>query len=361
MNLCIGIVGLPNVGKSTLFNALLKKQVALAANYPFATIEPNTGIVDVPDDRLQALSDFIHKTEKVESGFKIIPATIKVVDIAGIVKGASEGAGLGNKFLSHIREVDAIAQVVREFSDADVVQTGENPKSDIETINTELILADMETIIKLIDNATTDLKRITLDKATTQIRVDALTRIKQSLDAGMLASETNLTTEEKTTLGNLPLITLKPMIYVYNVDEKDAAKEVANSNEIIISAKIESEVASLDETESKEYLESLGLKQSGLHRLAKVAYGILGLQSYLTAGPKEVRAWTIKKGTKAPQAAAVIHTDFEKGFIKAECINWQKLVDAESYVKAKELGQLRLEGKEYIVQDGDVIEFKINA
>jgi GTP-binding protein YchF len=357
----IGIVGLPNVGKSTLFNALLKKQVALAANYPFATIEPNTGIVDVPDDRLHALAEFIHKTEKVESGFKIIPATIKVVDIAGIVKGASEGAGLGNKFLSHIREVDAIAQVVREFTDADVVQTGENPKSDIETINTELILADMETITKLIDNATTDLKRISLDKATTQMRIDALKKIKEALDAGQLASEAGLTSEEKIALGNIPLITTKPMIYVYNVDEKDAAKESTKPNELIISAKIESDVASLEEAEATEYLTSLGLKQSGLHRLAKVAYDILGLQSFLTAGPKEVRAWTIKKGTKAPQAAAVIHTDFEKGFIKAECINWHKLIEAGSYVKAKELGQLRLEGKDYIVQDGDVIEFKINA
>ncbi len=357
----IGIVGLPNVGKSTLFNALLKKQVALAANYPFATIEPNTGIVDVPDDRLDALADFIKKTEKIESGFKIIPATIKVVDIAGIVKGASEGQGLGNKFLSHIREVDAIAQVVREFTDADVVQTGENPKSDIETINTELILADMETITKLIDNATTDLKRVTLDKATTQMRIDALKKIKDALDAGQLASEAGLTPEEKTAVGNLPLITTKPMIYVYNVDEKDAAKEATKPNELIISAKVESEVSSLDEAEAAEYLESLGLKQSGLHRLAKKAYDILGLQSFLTAGPKEVRAWTIKKGTKGPQAAAVIHTDFEKGFIKAECINWQKLIDAGSYVKAKELGQLRLEGKEYVVQDGDVIEFKINA
>jgi GTP-binding protein YchF len=357
----IGIVGLPNVGKSTLFNALLKKQVALAANYPFATIEPNTGIVDVPDPRLQALADFVHKTEKVESGFKIIPATIKVVDIAGIVKGASEGAGLGNKFLSHIREVDAIAQVVREFTDADVVQTGENPKSDIETINTELILADMETIGKLIDNATTDLKRVTMDKAQTQIRIDALKKIKEALDAGKLASEAGLTSDEKIAAGKLPLITTKPMIYVYNVDEKDAAKESNKPNELIISAKIESEVASLDEAEAQEYLTSLGLKQSGLHRLAHVAYDILGLQSFLTAGPKEVRAWTIKKGTKAPQAAAVIHTDFEKGFIKAECINYQKLIEAGSYVKAKELGQLRLEGKEYIVQDGDVIEFKVNA
>lgn len=357
----IGIVGLPNVGKSTLFNALLKKQVALAANYPFATIEPNTGIVDVPDERLASLAEFVKKTEKVESGFKIIPATIKVVDIAGIVKGASEGQGLGNKFLSHIREVDAIAQVVREFSDADVVQTGENPVSDIETINTELILADMETISKLIDNATTDLKRVTLDKSLTQVRIDALKKIKESLDAGKLASETQLTDEERSALGKLPLITTKPMIYVFNVDEKDAAKESAKSNELIISAKIESEIASLDETEAKEYLESIGLTQSGLHRLAKVAYDILQLQSFLTAGPKEVRAWTIKKGTKAPQAAAVIHTDFEKGFIKAECINWSKLIEAGSYVAAKEKGWLRLEGKEYVMQDGDVVEFKVNA
>ncbi|MDQ3099448.1 MAG: redox-regulated ATPase YchF [bacterium] len=357
----IGIVGLPNVGKSTLFNALLKKQVALAANYPFATIEPNTGIVDVPDARLEALKGFIEKSEGLDKGFKTIPATIKFIDIAGIVKGASEGLGLGNKFLSHIREVDAIAQVVREFSDADVIHTGENPKSDIETINTELILADMDTMNKLIDNATTDLKRITMDKATTQIRIDALKRIKESLDAGKLASETKITDEEKNALGNLPLITTKPMIYVYNVDETQASRESTYANELIISAQIESELGNLDEEESKEYLESLGLKQSGLHRLALKAYQILGLQSFLTAGPKEVRAWTISKGTKAPKAAAVIHTDFEKGFIKAETINWEKLIEAGSYVKARENGWLRIEGKEYIVQDGDVIEFKVNA
>ncbi len=357
----IGIVGLPNVGKSTLFNALLKKQVALAANYPFATIEPNTGIVDVPDSRLEELKEVIEKSEGLDKGFKIVPATIKFIDIAGIVKGASEGQGLGNKFLSHIREVDAIAQVVREFSDADVVQTGENPKSDIETINTELILADMETMNKLIDNAITDLKRVTMDKATTQMRIDALKRIKVSLDEGKLASETKLADEERSAIGNLPLITTKPMIYVYNVDESEAARVSDKENELIISAKIESELANLDETESKEYLESLGLKQSGLHRLAKKAYDILGLQSFLTAGPKEVRAWTIKKSTKAPKAAAVIHTDFEKGFIKAETINWQKLVEAGSYTKARENGWLRIEGKEYIVQDGDVIEFKVNS
>jgi ribosome-binding ATPase len=355
----IGIVGLPNVGKSTLFNALLKKQVALAANYPFATIEPNVGIVDVPDNRLEKLAEFIKKTEKIESGFKIIPATIKFVDIAGIVKGASEGQGLGNKFLSHIREVDAIAQVVREFTDADVVQTGENPDSDKETINTELILADMETMNKLLDGAQTELKR-KRDDILLQAKVSGLQKIKDILDAGKLANETSLTDEEASALGKLPLITIKPMIYVHNVDESQAAS-APKGNEIVISAKIESEIAALSDEEATEFLESLGLEQSGLHRLAKKAYDILGLQSFLTAGPKEIRAWTIKKGTKAPQAAAVIHTDFEKGFIKAEVINWQKLIDAGSYVKAKELGQLRLEGKEYIMQDGDVVEFKINA
>lgn len=357
----IGIVGLPNVGKSTLFNALLKKTVALAANYPFATIEPNVGIVDVPDARLEQLSDFTKKTEKIESGYKIIPATIKVVDIAGIVKGASEGEGLGNKFLSHIREVDAIVQVVRSFTDSEVIQTGsDDPMANIATVNTELILADLETITKLIDNAAIEQKRNRSD-LTVQSKIDALNKLKAGLDSGTLAKDVPLADDERSAIGKLPLITVKPMLYVFNVDEEKAGEYLDKTDAMIISAKIESDLASLDEAEAKEYLNSLGLEESGLHRLARKAYELLNLQSYFTTGPKETRAWTIKKGTKAPQAAAVIHTDFEKGFIKAEVINYQELIKAGSYTAAKEAGKLRLEGKEYIMQDGDVVEFKVNA
>jgi GTP-binding protein YchF len=357
----IGIVGLPNVGKSTLFNALLKKTVALAANYPFATIEPNIGIVDVPDPRLIELSEFTKKTEKIESTYRILPATIKFVDIAGIVKGASQGEGLGNKFLSHIREVDAIIQVVRAFSDPDVIQTGsDNPQSNISTINTELILADLETIQKLIDNAQTDLRR-RRDDLQIQLRLEILQKIQTGLNQGQLAKDVSLTPDEYTASCNLPLITLKPMLYVFNVDEDRAGESLAQPDAITISAKIESELSNLDELEAQEYLQSLGLTQSGLHRLARKTYDLVGLQSFFTTGPKETRAWTISKGTKAPQAAAVIHTDFEKGFIKAEVINYQDLIQAGSYTAAKESGKLRLEGKDYLMRDGDVVEFKVNA
>ena len=357
----IGIVGLPNVGKSTLFNALLKKTVALAANYPFATIEPNIGIVDVPDPRLIALSEFTEKTEKIESTYRILPATIKFVDIAGIVKGASQGEGLGNKFLSHIREVDAIIQVVRAFSDPDVIQTGsDNPQSNIATINTELILADLETIQKLIDTAQTDIRR-RRDDLQVQMRLEILQKIQNGLNQGQLAKDVLLTSDEQSASHSLPLITLKPMLYVFNVDEDRAGESLSQPDAITISAKIESELSNLDEIEAQEYLQSLGLTQSGLHRLARKTYDLVGLQSFFTTGPKETRAWTITKGTKAPQAAAVIHTDFEKGFIKAEVINYQELIQAGSYAAAKESGKLRLEGKEYLMRDGDVVEFKVNA
>lgn len=357
----IGIVGLPNVGKSTLFNALLKKTVALAANYPFATIEPNVGIVDVPDERLHQLSEFTKKTEKIESGYKIIPATIKFVDIAGIVKGASQGEGLGNKFLAHIREVDAIVQVVRSFSDPDVIQTGsDNPQDNIATINTELIIADIETTNKLIDNAQIELKR-KRDDLSAQTRLEALQKIAQGLDNGTLAKDIHLSDDERQALGKLPLITIKPMLYVFNVDEDNAGEELVQNDALTVSAKIEAELATLSDADAQEYLTSLGLKESGLHRLARKAYSLIQLQSFFTTGPKETRAWTIKRGTKAPQAAAVIHTDFEKGFIKAEVINYAELIQAGSYTAAKEAGKLRLEGKEYVMQDGDVVEFKVNA
>jgi GTP-binding protein YchF len=361
MSLSVGIVGLPNVGKSTLFNALLKKTVALAANYPFATIEPNIGIVDVPDPRLIELSEFTKKTEKIESYYRILHATIKFVDIAGIVKGASQGEGLGNKFLAHIREVDAIIQVVRAFSDPDVIQTGSNdPQSNISTVNTELILADLETIQKLINNAQTDLKR-RKDDPQIQLRLNTLQKIQAGLNQGQLAKHVSLTPDEHTASRNLPLITLKPMLYVFNVDEDRAGESLSQPDAIIISAKIEAELSNLDELEAQEYLQSLGLTESGLHRLARKTYDLIGLQSFFTTGPKETRAWTIPKGTKAPQAAAVIHTDFEKGFIKAEVINYQDLIQAGSYAAAKESGKLRLEGKDYLMRDGDVVEFKVNA
>ena len=315
----------------------------------------------MPDPRLQELSEFTKKTLKIESGYKLIPATVKFVDIAGIVKGASQGEGLGNKFLAHIREVDAIVQVVRSFSDPDVIQTGsQDPKENIETINTELIISDLETTQKLIDNAQTDLKR-KRDDLKTQARLVALQKIKENLDQGVLAKDVSLTTEEQDSLGKLPLITINPMLYVLNVDEDKAGEELSQPDALVISAKIESELATLDNSEATEYLRSLGITQSGLHRLAEKAYDLVGLQSFFTTGPKETRAWTIHKGTKAPKAASVIHTDFEKGFIKAEVINYKELIAEGSYQAAKEAGKLRLEGKEYIMQEGDVVEFKVNT
>ncbi len=354
----VGIVGLPNVGKSTLFNALLKKQVAAAANYPFTTIEPNVGVVEVPDERLTKLANTV-KTEK------IIPATVEFVDIAGLVKGAAEGEGLGNKFLSHIREVDAIAHVVRAFEDPNVIraESSSNAKSDVETINTELILADLETIEKLIFSSEKDTKALVKGEA---VRLKGLEKIKASLEKGILAKDVELTKEENEALGPLPLITIKPVLYVYNVAESDLNQESRIKNEefkpsVVISAKVEAELTELNETEQKDYLKELGLTESGLERLIREAYKLLGLVTYFTAGEKEVRAWTIKTGTKAPQAAGVIHTDFEKGFIKAEVINWQKLLEAGGWTAAREKGWVRLEGKDYIFQDGDTTVFKFNV
>ncbi len=364
----VGIVGLPNVGKSTLFNALLKKSPfakasegqasgAKVANYPFTTIDPNVGVVEVPDSRLEKLA-------KVVNTQKIVPAIVQFVDIAGLVKGAAQGEGLGNKFLAHIREVDATLHVVRAFEEDDVVRSGENPKSDIETINTELILADLETIQKLIENETKDTKGTKETKG----RLESLEIIKKGLEKGVLGRNVDLTTEEKELLGTLPLITAKPVIYVFNVSErglkgtvefKDIFGEFAPS--VIISAKIEAELVELGEEEQKEYLKQLGLEQSGLERLIRESYKLLGLITYFTAGEKEVRAWTVQAGTKAPQAAGTIHTDFEKGFIKAEVINWEKLISAGGWQQAREKGSVRLEGKDYVFQDGDVTIFKFNV
>ena len=347
MNLSVGIVGLPNVGKSTLFNALLRKSQAVAANYPFTTIEPNVGVVPVPDDRLQKLAKVVH-TET------IIPATVKFVDIAGLVKGAAQGEGLGNKFLSHIREVDAIVHLVRDFTDPDVVKTGETPEKDIEIINAELILADLETVEKMLSDAERDLKA-SKDK-TDQARFDGLGKIKVGLEQGKLAKDIELTEPENEALGVLPLLTIKPQLITYNVDEDKLGGEGLR-----ISAKLESELSELSEGEAKEYLAQLGVKESGLEKLIRTAYETLGLISYFTAGEKEVRAWTIEQGTKAPQAAGVIHTDFEKGFIKADVIPWAKLVEAGGWTEAKAKGWVRLEGKDYEFQDGDVTIFRFTT
>ncbi|MBI2026159.1 MAG: redox-regulated ATPase YchF [Candidatus Levybacteria bacterium] len=366
MNLSIGIVGLPNVGKSTLFNALLKKQQALAANYPFATIEPNIGVVAVLDERLQKLAEITKVEEKMVSLPPIKPATVEFVDIAGLVKGASEGAGLGNKFLSHIREVFVIAHVVRVFEDENVVKEGAvDPKSDYETIRTELQIADLQTLQNLNEKAlrTDPIKRQTVEK------------LKEALDNGKNAFEITLTEEESLSIRQLSLLTSKKEIIVLNVAEDKYNPEgiaditqkysdllnINNEKIVVICAKIESELALLSEEEQKEYLKEMGLQQSGLERLIQKAYQELGLISFLTAGVKEVRAWTIKKGFNALLASGEIHTDFMKKFIKAEVVSYKDFVENNGWRGSKEKGKTKLEGKEYIMQDGDIVEFKIGT
>ena len=365
MNLSVGIVGLPNVGKSTLFNALLKKQQAYVANYPFATIEPNVGIVPVPDSRLERLAQ-ITKDEEKMSGFPPIkPATVNFVDIAGLVKGASEGAGLGNKFLSHIREVSIIAHVVRAFEDSNIVREGSvDPKSDYQTIQTELILADLATV----QSAQGKVKRFAKESEKT-----AIEKLFTGLNAGKSAREIELNDEEKEFAKTFFLLSAKPELNVLNVAEatlKDADKiiqiyadqlGISKEKFVTISAKIESELSELSDEEQKEYLQGLGLKTSGLERLIQKAYAALGLISFLTAGEKEVRAWTIRRGTTALMASGTIHTDFMKKFIKAEVVSYEDFVTLNGWKGARENGKARLEGRDYVMQDGDVVEFKIGS
>lgn len=357
MALTIGIVGLPNVGKSTLFNALTKNNV-LAANYPFATIEPNVGVVNLPDARLNKLAEIF-------SSERILPAPVSFVDIAGIVRGASVGEGLGNQFLANIREADAIAQVVRGFVDPDVIHVDGkvDAHSDIETINTELILADMQTLEK----ARTRIEKEVKGKKAEPVALEVVDEALKVLNDGTPLSATKI---DLTPIRELGLLTAKPILYVFNVDEsiltdpskkKALADLVAPAEAVFLDAKVESELIDLTTEEANELLESLGLGESGLDQLARVGFKTLGLQTYLTAGPKEARAWTIRMGDKAPQAAGVIHTDFERGFIKAEIVGFEDLVAAGSMADAKSAGKVRMEGKEYVMKDGDVVEFRFNV
>jgi ribosome-binding ATPase len=359
VSLTLGIVGLPNVGKSTLFNALTNNDV-LAANYPFATIEPNVGVVPLPDPRLDKLAG-------VFSSERTVPAVVSFVDIAGIVKGASEGAGLGNKFLANIREANAICQVIRVFDDPDVIHVdgAVDPSSDIETINTELILADLQTIEKALPR----LEKEARTRKEARPALEAAQQAQEVLNGGrtLFAAGSEV---DAALLRELSLLTLKPFLYVFNADESVLAdpgrraeleKLVAPADAVFLDAKVEAELLELDEESRRELLESIGQDEPGLYSLARAGFHTLGLQTYLTAGPKEARAWTIRKGDTAPQAAGVIHTDFERGFIKAEIVSYDDLIQAGSMAAAKSAGKVRMEGKDYVMADGDVVEFRFNV
>ncbi|MBN9654376.1 redox-regulated ATPase YchF [Halobacillus sp. GSS1] len=365
MALTAGIVGLPNVGKSTLFNAITQAG-ALSANYPFATIDPNVGIVEVPDSRLEKLTELVNPK-------KTVPTAFEFTDIAGIVKGASKGEGLGNQFLSHIRQVDAICHVVRAFEDENITHvSGQvDPITDIETINLELILADLETVSKRMDRVA-KMARQKDKEALAEYAV--LEKLKDALEEETPARAVEFSSDQEKIVKGLHLLTSKPILYVANVSEDEigeadndrvkqirefAAKE--NAEVIVVCAKIESEIAELDNEEKEEFLEDLGIEESGLDQLIKATYNLLGLATYFTAGEQEVRAWTFKEGMTAPQAAGIIHTDFERGFIRAETVSYDDLVDAGSMAVARDRGRVRLEGKEYLVKDGDVIHFRFNV
>lgn len=366
MALKAGIVGLPNVGKSTLFNAITQAG-AESANYPFCTIDPNVGVVEVPDERMDRLAEMVNPN-------RIVPTAFEFVDIAGLVKGASKGEGLGNKFLAHIREVDAIVHVVRCFQDENITHVSGtvDPISDIETINLELILADVDSVDKRIERSRKNMKGG--DKKYTQ-EVECLERVKEALYNDKPARSVDLSDEEKLLIRDLHLLTMKPVLYAANVSEAEVANAEDNpyvqkvreyaaqegAEVVPISAKVESEIAELEGEDKQMFLEELGLQDSGLNRLIQAAYRLLGLYTYFTAGVQEVRAWTIRKGTKAPQAAGVIHTDFERGFIRAEVVGYDDLISSGSMNGAKEKGLLRLEGKEYVVKDGDVMHFRFNV
>lgn len=360
----IGIVGLPNVGKSTLFNALLKKQVAVSANYPFTTIEPNVGVVEVPDGRLEKLKEVVEKSEGLNPSFKIIQAVVKFVDIAGLVRGAHKGEGLGNQFLSHIREVDAIVFVVREFKNPDIIQTGTDPKDDLEVLKDELLLKDLETIEKRLDSFSRELKTATPNDSRRKA-LESMETAKKLVEEGKWLADV-MNEDDLQKIKELSLLSAKKYIVVVNCDENDLAGQGSTlsglqGRSLLISAKLEEELSGLSDSEARDYLKELGLGQFGLERLIKKGYELLNLETFLTAGPKEVRAWTIRKETLAPQAAGVIHGDFERGFIAADIVPFEKFVEVGGWQEAKARGLVKTIGKTEVIHDGDVVEFKFSV